>query len=198
MARLGVLLRAGLFAPTGGALDAAPSAWSVQTGSVSPLDQRVVIMTSNIGSHHLLEGVTEDADLTEDARTRVSEALRQHFRPEFLNRVDDVVMFKPLSLSEVEEILQLIIFQLERRLSDQHLALDVSAEALSYIAQNGFDPLYGARPLKRYVQHALESRLGRLIVAGEVESGDTISVTLVGGQLDLRVLRESAEVRGAA
>jgi ATP-dependent Clp protease ATP-binding subunit ClpB len=167
-------------------------------GRMVDFKNTVVIMTSNIGSHHLLEGVTEDADLTEDARTRVSEALRQHFRPEFLNRVDDVVMFKPLSLSEVEEILQLIIFQLERRLSDQHLALDVSAEALSYIAQNGFDPLYGARPLKRYVQHALESRLGRLIVAGEVESGDTISVTLVGGQLDLRVLRESAEVRGAA
>lgn len=158
----------------------------------------VVIMTSNIGSHHLLEGVTEDAGLTDEARDRVTADLRQHFRPEFLNRVDDIVIFKPLSISEIEQIVKLIVKQLADRLATQHLTLDVSEDALTHIAKDGFDPIFGARPLKRYIQHALESRIGRAIIAGDAGNGDTIHVTLEDGQLEVRIAEKSADVRGAA
>ncbi len=158
----------------------------------------VVIMTSNIGSHHLLDGVTDSAVLTEAARERVSDDLKAHFRPEFLNRVDDIVMFTPLTASEIEQIVHLIVDHLDRRLSGKGLGLIVDEEALGFIAKEGFDPVYGARPLKRFVQHALESRIGRAIIAGDASEGDWIRVDLEGGELAVRIESAPDPVRGAA
>jgi len=155
-------------------------------------------MTSNIGSHHLLDGITERAVLTEAARERVSDDLKAHFLPEFLNRVDDVVMFKPLSAGEIEQIVCLIVDQLDRRLSGQGLGLSVDKDALGFIAEEGFDPVYGARPLKRFVQHTLESRIGRAIIAGDASEGDRIRVDLSEGALAVRIESASGSVRGAA
>ena len=167
-------------------------------GRTGDFKNTVVIMTSNIGSHHLLDGITERAVLTEAARERVSDDLKAHFLPEFLNRVDDVVMFKPLSAGEIEQIVCLIVDQLDRRLSGQGLGLSVDKDALGFIAEEGFDPVYGARPLKRFVQHTLESRIGRAIIAGDASEGDRIRVDLSEGALAVRIESASGSVRGAA
>ena len=146
----------------------------------------------------MLGGVTDSAVLTEAARERVSDDLKAHFRPEFLNRVDDIVMFTPLTASEIEQIVHLIVDHLDRRLSGQGLGLIVDEEALGFIAKEGFDPVYGARPLKRFVQHALESRIGRAIIAGDASEGDWIRVDLEGGELAVRIESAPDPVRGAA
>ena len=112
--------------------------------------------------------------------------LRGHFRPEFLNRVDDIVLFKPLKLEEIEQIVDLLIEELRGRLRDRRLSLDLREPARAFIAREGFDPVYGARPLKRFLQHELETRLGRALVAGQIEDGAKIVVDLEGGQLVVR------------
>jgi ATP-dependent Clp protease ATP-binding subunit ClpB len=147
----------------------------------------VIIMTSNIGSHFLLEGVTDEGEITESARQAVMREMRQHFRPEFLNRVDDVVLFKPLKLEEIEKIVDLLMEDLRRRLTDRSVSLELTDAARELVAREGFDPVYGARPLKRYLQHELESRIGRALVAGEVLDGATVRVDAVEGALTVRV-----------
>ncbi|MDX6625725.1 MAG: ATP-dependent Clp protease ATP-binding subunit ClpB [Solirubrobacterales bacterium] len=142
----------------------------------------VIIMTSNIGSLHLLEGL-EDGEISEDARGRVMAELRGHFRPEFLNRVDDTILFKPLTLEEIEQIVDLQIADVRRRLADRRIELEVSEEAREVIAREGFDPVYGARPLKRFIQREVETRIGRALLSGEIEDGATIRVDVEDGEL---------------
>jgi ATP-dependent Clp protease ATP-binding subunit ClpB len=136
----------------------------------------VIIMTSNIGSQHLLEGVTASGEISEQARSAVMREMRQHFRPEFLNRVDDIVMFKTLTLDEIKQIVDLLAGELRRRLADRQIELDLSDSARELIARQGFDPVYGARPLRRFLQRELETRIGRALVAGSVRDGATVRV----------------------
>jgi ATP-dependent Clp protease ATP-binding subunit ClpB len=143
----------------------------------------VIIMTSNIGSEYLLEGIGDDGTINEEARDHVLNGLRSHFRPEFLNRVDDVVLFKPLSRQEIVEIVELQVVELARRLEDQHLLLELTDSAKQFIAEAAYDPVYGARPLKRYIQHQLETKIGRAIVAGELLEGMVIKVSSENGAL---------------
>jgi ATP-dependent Clp protease ATP-binding subunit ClpB len=143
----------------------------------------VIIMTSNIGAPHLLEGITPDGEIREDARRAVMNELRAGFRPEFLNRVDDIVLFKPLHLDEVVRITDLLMEQLKDRLKDRHITLEITDEAKRFIAQAGYDPVYGARPLKRYLQRELETRVARAIIAGNVAEGSELLVELKDGAL---------------
>ncbi len=143
----------------------------------------VIIMTSNIGSHYLLEGISDSGDLQEAVKTRVMDELRQHFRPEFLNRVDDIVLFKPLTLDEVERIVALLTKDLSRRLEDRNVKIEIADEARKFIARSGYDPVYGARPLRRYLQRELETRIGRALIAGDVPESATIRVDLKDDEL---------------
>jgi ATP-dependent Clp protease ATP-binding subunit ClpB len=143
----------------------------------------VIIMTSNIGAPHLLEGITADGDIRESARIAVMNELKSGFRPEFLNRVDDVVLFKPLHLDEVVKIADLLIEQLVQRLKERRITLAISDEAKRFIARAGYDPVYGARPLKRYLQRELETRVARAIIAGDVTEGGTMNIELADGKL---------------
>ncbi len=145
----------------------------------------VIIMTSNIGSHFLVEGVTEEGDLPDDVRDSVMKALRTSFRPEFLNRVDDTVLFKTLTFEEIKLIVDLLMEELRNRLSDRDLKLELTGEARSFIARAGFDPVYGARPLKRYLQRELETKLGRAIIGGSITDGSTMTVEVKDGALSV-------------
>ncbi|GAB34685.1 ATP-dependent chaperone ClpB [Gordonia otitidis] len=145
----------------------------------------VIIMTSNIGSQHLLEGVTADGEIKPDARARVLAELRGHFRPEFLNRVDDIVLFTPLTLPQIEHIVELQLTDLRNRLSERQIHLNITPEARRLIAEHGFDPVYGARPLRRYIAHEVETKIGRALLRGEIEPGGTISVTVDDGELSV-------------
>jgi ATP-dependent Clp protease ATP-binding subunit ClpB len=147
----------------------------------------VIIMTSNIGSPILLEGVTNYGEITEQARTAVMREMRQHFRPEFLNRVDDIVLFKPLTLAEIEQIVDLLTAELRARLSDRNLHLVISDVARELVARRGFDPVYGARPLRRFLQHELETRIGRALIAGNVLEGATIHVDIQDDALTVSI-----------
>jgi ATP-dependent Clp protease ATP-binding subunit ClpB len=147
----------------------------------------VIIMTSNIGSHYLLEGVTATGEISEDARAAVSREMRAHFRPEFLNRVDDIVVFKPLTLGEIEQIVELLTEELRRRLADRNVRLELSPEAVTLAAREGFDPVFGARPLKRFLQRELETRIGRAIIAGEVVDGSLVRVAVEGGAFSVAI-----------
>jgi ATP-dependent Clp protease ATP-binding subunit ClpB len=149
----------------------------------------VIIMTSNIGSHHLLEGVTEHGEIEEAARNAVMRELRSHFRPEFLNRVDDIVLFRPLTLGEIKRVVDLQVEQLRRRLEELGLHLVLSEAARELAARQGFDPVYGARPLKRFLQHELESKIGRALIAGEAKEGATIHVDVKGGSLAVEIVQ---------
>jgi ATP-dependent Clp protease ATP-binding subunit ClpB len=143
----------------------------------------VIIMTSNIGSHFLLEGVNDKGEIKEETRKQVMGELRRHFRPEFLNRVDDIVLFKPLTLKEVEEIVVLLTMDLSRRLKDRRIQLDITDAAKELIARSGYDPVYGARPLKRFLQHELETRIGRALLSGVIPEGAIIHVDEQNGEL---------------
>jgi ATP-dependent Clp protease ATP-binding subunit ClpB len=149
----------------------------------------VVIMTSNIGSTYLLEGVTPDGEIAEDARALVLAELRERFRPEFLNRVDETVLFKPLTRPEIERIVLLQLDDVRRRLADRRIDLVLTDEARHLIAEAGYDPVYGARPLRRYIQREIETRIARALLSGEIADG--ARVTLDVGELGLEVHAES-------
>jgi ATP-dependent Clp protease ATP-binding subunit ClpB len=136
----------------------------------------VIIMTSNIGSVYLLDGVSDEGEILPDARDRVMADLRGHFRPEFLNRVDEIVLFKPLTLDEIEQIVDLQIDDVRRRLADRRLDIELTEAARELIAREGYDPVYGARPLRRFIQREVETRIGRALLAGQIEDGATIVV----------------------
>ena len=146
----------------------------------------VIIMTSNIGSHYLLEGISVDAEISESARSSVMRDLRGHFRPEFLNRIDEIVLFKPLSLSEITSIVGLLIADVTKRLAERNIKLEVSQDAKEFIANSGYDPVYGARPLKRYIQRELETRIGRAIISDELPPGSTLQVGVEDGVLSIK------------
>jgi ATP-dependent Clp protease ATP-binding subunit ClpB len=145
----------------------------------------VIIMTSNIGSEYLLDGITSYGEIKPDAREAVLATLRSHFRPEFLNRLDEVVLFKPLTQSEIEQIVDLMFGSLRARLADRSITLELAPDACSYIAQQGFDPVYGARPLRRFIAREVETRVAPALVAGDVRDGAVIRVGLAGGELSV-------------
>ena len=159
-------------------------------GHVVDFKNTVVIMTSNIGSPYLLEGVTDDGEIREPARDAVMAELRQQFRPEFLNRIDDVVLFKPLLLSEITKIVDLLIVDLRNRLSNRQIDLTLSEDAKGFIARKGFDPVFGARPIKRFLQHELETRIGRALISGDISDGAQIEVDVADGDLVIKDLGE--------
>ena len=147
----------------------------------------VVIMTSNIGSAHLEEGLSDTGgEIPEEIRKDVMGHLRVHFRPEFLNRIDDVVLFKPLTLAEIEIIVGLILQDLGHRLVDRGIDLEITEAARHHIAKEGYDPVYGARPMKRYLQHELETRIARGLIAGEFAEGAHLLVDIDGDHLAVR------------
>src|SRR6266481_2187759 len=143
----------------------------------------IIIMTSNIGSPHLIENANEKGEIAEHVRNKVMGELRVHFRPEFLNRVDEIVLFKPLTLSEIERIIDLQLKLLRVRLIERHLELELTEAAKEYIAREGYDPVYGARPLKRYLQRHLETALSRQILAGTIPENSRVTVDFKKGQL---------------
>jgi ATP-dependent Clp protease ATP-binding subunit ClpB len=143
----------------------------------------VIILTSNIGSQHLLEGITAHGEITPGARERVMAELQGRFRPEFLNRIDEIVLFKPLTLSEIGRIVDLLLADVGARLKDRGISLEITAEAKEYVAKAGYDPVYGARPLKRYIQRQLETRIGRALLADEIGAGSGVRIELENGEL---------------
>jgi ATP-dependent Clp protease ATP-binding subunit ClpB len=158
----------------------------------------VIIMTSNIGSEYLIEGVTPHGELKADARERVMAELRRHFRPEFLNRVDDIVLFKALTERQIEQIVQLMFNDLRSRLAERRMTLDVSEDALQFIARQGYDPVYGARPLRRFIAHEVETRIARALIGGNVQDGATIHVGLREGELVVTYDNPAPQTRAAA
>ncbi len=136
----------------------------------------ILIMTSNLGSPALLEGIDRDGQIKPAARAQIMDELRRTFRPEFLNRVDDVVLFKPLALSEIERIVDLLFSDLRQRLAQQRVTLTVSAAARAYVARSGYDAVYGARPLKRFIQQHIETPIARKLISGAVSAGGTLTV----------------------
>ncbi len=146
----------------------------------------VIVMTSNIGSTHLLEGLAATGEISEEARERVFSDLRAHFRPEFLNRVDEIVLFKPLTLEEIESIVDLQVTDLAKRLADRRLTLELTEPARLLIARHGYDPVYGARPLRRYIQREVETRLGRALIAGDILDGAVITLDAEDDELVVR------------
>ncbi|WP_436838812.1 ATP-dependent chaperone ClpB [Nonomuraea cavernae] len=145
----------------------------------------VVIMTSNIGSQYLLDEVTPDGEIKPEGRELVMGELRRHFRPEFLNRVDDIVLFKPLTEAEIERIVELMFTDIRKRLADRRLTLEVTDEARRLIATEGYDPVYGARPLRRFISREVETRIGRALLAGDVPDGSVITVDADQGELSV-------------
>ncbi len=146
----------------------------------------IVIMTSNLGSTLLLEGIGPDGTLQDSTRSEVLQLLKTHFRPEFLNRVDDTVLFKPLLQGEIEKIAGLLVGELAMRLAAQNLTLDVKPAALSFLAREGFDPVYGARPLKRFLQQELETPIARKMIAGEIMPNGVIHIDVQEGALVIK------------
>jgi ATP-dependent Clp protease ATP-binding subunit ClpB len=143
----------------------------------------IVIMTSNIGSDHLLEGVTPGGELKPEARGLVMGELRRHFRPEFINRVDDIILFKPLTENEIETIVDLMFNDLRTRVTDRQMTIDVTPDAKRFIANQGYDPVFGARPLRRFIAHEVETRLGRALLGGDVHDGARITIDVSDGDL---------------
>jgi len=144
----------------------------------------VIIMTSNLGSRHLLEGVT-GAEIPESVRESVMTEVRAAFRPEFLNRIDETVLFKPLTLEEIERIVDLLVADINRRLADKRITVTLDAKAKVWVAEKGYDPVFGARPLKRFLQRHLETRLARAIISGEVAEGSAVTFRVKAGELVL-------------
>lgn len=145
----------------------------------------VIIMTSNIGSRYLTEGGS-GSTIPDPVRDSVMTDLRQSFRPEFLNRIDDVILFKPLTLEEITEIVDLLVAELNKRLADRQITIEFSTEALKWIGEKGYDPVYGARPLKRFLQKQVETKLARGLISGEVREQSTVRFELVDGVLAMR------------
>ena len=143
----------------------------------------ILIMTSNIGANYLLDGIQPDGSISPQAEELVMNDLRAHFRPEFLNRLDETILFKPLTKDNIGGIIDLIVADLNRRLADKELSLELTPEAKSFIADNAYDPVYGARPLKRYIQKYVETLAAKLILADKVDEGDTIEIGLENGAL---------------
>ena len=147
----------------------------------------ILIMTSNIGSPYLLDGIDEKGEIKPEAEEMVMNDLRGHFRPEFLNRLDEIIMFKPLTKDNIGMIVDLMVQELDRRLSDQELSLELTDSARSHVIEEGYDPVYGARPLKRYLQKYVETLAARKILSGDVHAGDTLVLDIEDGNFIVKV-----------
>ena len=143
----------------------------------------VIIMTSNIGSQYLVQDAVAGGEIKPDVRELVLGEMRAHFRPEFLNRLDDIVLFKPLTETEIERIVDLMLDDVRARLADRQMMLEVTEDARRFIAEQGFDPVYGARPLRRFIAREVETRIGRALLAGDVRDGAVIRVGYTDGEL---------------
>ena len=147
----------------------------------------ILIMTSNIGSPYLLDGIDENGEIKTEAQSQVMDDLRGHFRPEFLNRLDEIIMFKPLTKSNIGKIVDLMVGELDKRLADQELSLELTDAAKNQVIENGYDPVYGARPLKRYLQKYVETLAARKILSGDVHAGDTLVLDVQNGEFIVTV-----------
>ena len=145
----------------------------------------ILIMTSNLGSEYILEGIQE-GELTESARAQVDRLLKTHFRPEFLNRIDEIVTYKPLTRSQISRIVELMLDSLNKRLRDRQLSVTLTPAAMEHVIEQGFDPIYGARPLKRYLQSRVETLVARRIIAADIQPGQTMVVDVEDGKLTIR------------
>ena len=145
----------------------------------------ILIMTSNLGSEYILEGIQE-GELTESARAQVDRLLKTHFRPEFLTRIDEIVYYKPLTRSQISRIVELMLESLNKRLRDRQLAVTLTPAAMEHVIEQGFDPIYGARPLKRYLQSRVETLVARRIIAADIQPGQTMVVDVEDGRLTIR------------
>ena len=151
----------------------------------------IIIMTSNLGSSYLLDGIDENGNIRPEAEEAVKNELRQHFRPEFLNRLDETILFKPLTKDNIGHIVTLLMQELNERLADREIRVQLSPEAEAYIVDHGYDPVYGARPLKRYLQKYVETMAAKCILADEVEMGDVIYIDVAGSELTAVVKHEA-------
>ncbi len=158
-------------------------------GRVVDFKNTVIIMTSNIGSAHLLEGLTDSGQISEPVREKVLAQLRHHFRPEFLNRVDDTILFKPLTVKEISGIVGKLVNELQERLQDRQIKLSLTDETKMFIANEGFDPVYGARPLKRFIQRFIETKVAREIIAGNITDGSDVVIDVENGDLKINVTK---------
>ena len=147
----------------------------------------ILIMTSNIGSPYLLDGIDENGEIKTEAQSQFMDDLRGHFRPEFLNRLDEIIMFKPLTKSNIGKIVDLMVGELDKRLADQELSLELTDAAKDQVIENGYDPVYGARPLKRYLQKYVETLAARKILSGDVHAGDTLVLDVQNGEFIVTV-----------
>ena len=143
----------------------------------------ILIMTSNLGSTYLLEGIGEDGEIKPEAEEAAMNELRGNFRPEFLNRLDEIIMFKPLTKNNIGGIIHLLMADLNKRLVEREISVELSTQAEQFIVNNGYDPVYGARPLKRYLQKTVETLAAKLILADQVGAGDTILIDVENGAL---------------
>ena len=159
------------------------------TGKTVDFKNTILIMTSNIGSQYLLDGIDENGNIRSEAEEAVMHDLRAHFRPEFLNRLDETILFKPLTKDNIGGIIELLIADVNKRLADKELKIALTNDAKSFIVENGYDPVYGARPLKRYLQKNVETLAAKLILADGVRAGDTIEIGLSDGKLTATAVR---------
>jgi ATP-dependent Clp protease ATP-binding subunit ClpB len=143
----------------------------------------ILIMTSNIGAHYLLEGISENGDIRPEAENMVMQDLRGHFRPEFLNRLDEIILFKPLTKANIGHIIDLILADVNKRLADKELTIRLTDTAEAFIVESAYDPIYGARPLKRFMQKTVETLAARLILSDGVTAGDTILIDVENDSL---------------
>lgn len=144
-------------------------------------------MTSNIGSFDLIDNLREDGTIPDDVKDKVENQLKAHFRPEFLNRVDDIVIFSPLTKIQVEEIIQLTAADIAKRLAGRNISLEIDEKGSSLIADKAYDPAYGARPIKRYLQKNIETTVAAMIIKGQVGDGDKVTVTAKNDRLEYLV-----------
>ncbi|MFT9596327.1 ATP-dependent chaperone ClpB [Mesobacillus sp.] len=156
-------------------------------GRMVDFKNTVIIMTSNIGSHYLLDRQGGDNEISSETRDLVMTQLRGHFRPEFLNRVDEIILFKPLALKEIKMIVGKLVKTLQARLADQQIQLSITDEAKEFLAEHGFDPIYGARPLKRFIQRSVETKLAREIIAGRIKEKSQVEIGVENGDISLGV-----------
>ena len=145
-------------------------------------------MTSNIGSDYLIEGLSLEGKISEETRDRVMNEMRRVFRPEFLNRIDDIVLFKPLQRNEIFKIIDLQIIEIEKRLQDREISVKVTENAKELILQKSYSIQYGARPVKRFLQKELETKLSTLIIKGDLKDGDNILTDTIDGELEVKIL----------
>ena len=156
-------------------------------GKTVDFKNTILIMTSNIGSSYLLEGIGEEGEITDEAKNAVMEELRLHFRPEFLNRLDETILFKPLTKENIGGIIDLLVTDLNQRLAEKELSLQITEEVKHYIMEHGYDPVYGARPLKRYLQKHVDTLVAKLILSGNVKMQDVITIDVKDGKLEAMV-----------